>query len=201
MSRAWGRSGLRSLVLCALHPLRQLHPPRNVYICCECAWPTDHVSRWTSGVHSASCFHLVHPLCRLVLEAAAVLHARYFNNLASQGVDWLRPFAGSAEYMRYNKAEGEKHLPLFAETVRKHGFGVGGGGTGGEKRMMDEKQEVSQISSVGQPGPICALHEPANSADVAHSQSFDNKSVISCMRAKNWCSIPRQIRIWHNVPN
>ena len=36
------------------------------------------------------------------------------------------------------------------------------------------------------------MHEPANSADVALSQSFDSqKRAFSCMRAKNWLSIFR----------
>eukprot|EP01047_Picozoa_sp_COSAG01_P050996 COSAG01_NODE_5211_length_4407_cov_21.587279_1_plen_331_part_00 len=66
----------------------------------------------------------------LVVEAAAALHARYFNSLAAHGVDWLRPFAGSAEYMRYNKAEGQKYLPSFAATVREYGYGASDGSDG-----------------------------------------------------------------------
>ena len=44
------------------------------------------------------------------------------------------------------------------------------------------------------------MHEPANSADVAHSQSFDKKTVFSCMRAKNWRNIFSGFSSRHNVP-
>ena len=41
------------------------------------------------------------------------------------------------------------------------------------------------------------MHEPANSADVAHSQSFDKQTVFSCMSVKNWRNFFSQIRIRH----
>ena len=59
----------------------------------------------------------------LVLEYAGALHGRHFNRLEAEGVDWLRPFAGTVEYMAYNKSQGEKCLPMFLDVVAEHGFG------------------------------------------------------------------------------